>query len=69
MYWANMSRLLTAALLMLCLPGVWSPSSLGVNFMRHELAEQLKALIWEMNQRSRKRATHKKKTHRDGGPK
>ena len=54
---------------MLCLPGAWSPSSLGVNFMRHELAEQLKALIWEMNQRSRKRATHKKKTHRDGGPK
>jgi len=32
-------------------PGRWLPSSLGVRFMRHEMAEQFTALIHEMERR------------------
>ncbi len=33
------------------IPDRWLPSSLGVNFMRHELAEQFSALLREMERR------------------
>jgi hypothetical protein len=37
-------------------PDSWLPSSLGVNFMRHELAEQFNALVREMEKRQRQRS-------------
>ena len=36
-------------------PERWLPSSLGTNFMRHELAEQFTALAREMERRHKSR--------------
>lgn len=36
-------------------PERWLPSSIGVNFMRHELAEQFNALVREMEKRQKQR--------------
>ena len=37
-------------------PDRWLPSSIGVNFMRHELAEQFTALVREMEKRQKQRS-------------